>query len=468
MATTQRIGVVAVVLGISLWAVAQNDTATSRTGPAPAFGQTAPVLDPDNPPISGLDEPGLDMRGGTRSFISGGLAVAESGDTNASNEGKQALSSVTHVLGAFDLQRFYAKTDLFAEYFGGGAFYSNATRDVTQLHALGTEGVIRWRTGRFTLRDAFNYLPDGSFSMGAFGGVPGLHLATGGFSMGGLPGLRSFGNESTSAVGLTPRLTNTAVADLVQSVNPRAAFTLAVGFSNAHFFDNTENLINSDQLTAEGGYSYMVGRRDQIAGVYGFQQFRFPQTEGGEIRTHIANFRWSHYISGRMRLVIGAGPQYTTINDLALGLVNRWSVSGRAQLHYKFTRTSVSVGYEKFTGAGSGFFPGTDTQLVRAGLNRPLARTWEFTGDLGYSHNKRLQTQGEGGLPGNSFNNGFVGGILRKHLGREYSVFGAYRFNELTFDRSACGVDSACSNRITHRNIGTIGVEWHPRPLRIE
>ena len=51
--------------------------------------------------------------------------------------------------------------------------------DYSQLHALGVMGVTRWRTGRLTLRDSFSYLPDGNFSIGAFGGVPGLGIATG-------------------------------------------------------------------------------------------------------------------------------------------------------------------------------------------------------------------------------------------------------------------------------------------------
>ena len=185
MAHKRTIPVLLAVLGVSLCAAAQNDSTPERTGPAPALGQTAPVLNPDSPPVSSLDEGGLDMRSASRSFVSYGLSVSESADTNASNElDRQGLSSVTHVLGALDLQRFYAKTDLFAEYVGGGAFYSNVVRKASQLHALGVMGVTRWRTGRLTLRDSFSYLPEGSFSVGAFGGNPGLGIATGGGASG--------------------------------------------------------------------------------------------------------------------------------------------------------------------------------------------------------------------------------------------------------------------------------------------
>ena len=140
MAKTKKIRVLLIVLGMSLYAAAQGDQTSERTGPAPALGQTAPILDPDNPPISGLDEAGLEMRSASRSFVSYGLSASESADTNASNQlgGRQGVSSVTHLLAAVDLQRFYAKTDFFAEYLGGGPIYSSATRDWSQLHAWGS------------------------------------------------------------------------------------------------------------------------------------------------------------------------------------------------------------------------------------------------------------------------------------------------------------------------------------------
>jgi hypothetical protein len=474
MPNMHAIRVVWAVVAISVCAAAQDSSSSERREPVSPLGQTAPILNPDNPPISSLDEPGLDLRSAERSFISYGLSASETADSNASNQlGGQGMSSVTHLLGAFDLQRFYAKTDIFAEYLGGGAFYTNSTRGARQLHAGGFMGVTRWRTGRLTLRDSFSYLPEGSFSVGAFGGMPGLGIATGGGSAGlaggGLPGGHFFGNGQFGSVGLTPRLSNSALVDVVQSLTPRSALTLATGFGNAHFFDNTETLINSDRVLVEAGYSYMLGRRDQIAGVYAFQQFRFPQNAGGQIDGHIVNFRWGHTINGKMNLVVGAGPQHLLIEDPLLGSVSRWSVNGRATLHYRFTRTSIAATYEKFTSTGSGFFAGSDTQAVRMGLTRPLARTWELYSDVGYAHSRRLQSQQQQGEPGNSFNHGFLRLLLRKHINREYSAFAAYRFNDLTFDQKFCDNDpTATCNRISLRHMATIGVEWHPRPRRID
>ena len=471
MAKMRTIRLALLVLGMSVCAAAQDSSQSPpATTPAPAFGQNAPVLDPENPPVTGLDEPGLNLHTATRSFISPAVQVSEAADTNGQDQfGNTQLQSATRVLGALDLQQFWPKSDLFLEYLGGGAFYTNPFY-VRQLQAAGLEAVTRWRTGQLTLRDAFSYLPDGSFSVGAFGALPGLGLATGGMGNGMaggvLPGTQSFGNGQFGAIGDIPRLANTAILDVVQALTPKSAITVAGAFSNAHFFDNPELLINSDEVTVEGGYSHLLARHDQIGVVYAFQLFQFPQETGGQIYNHIVNLRWSHTITGRMSLIAGAGPQYT---DLEVGgNYSHWSVSARVQLRYKLGHASMIASYEKFTSAGSGFFLGADTQAARLAYNRPLGRTWVFYGDLAYSHNSELQVPqvAIGAIGATSYNEGSGGAVLRKHFGRAYDFFAAYRFSELAFNSQVSF--GGPPGRISQRQVGAIGVEWHPTPTRIE
>ncbi len=392
MARMPKIRLALLVFGMCICAAAQTTSqpqTETTPAPAPAFGQNAPVLNPENPPVSGLDEPGLDLHTATRSFISPALQVSESGDTNGANKvGGTALESVTRVLGAFDLQQFWPRSDLFLEYLGGGAFYSSPYK-VKQLQAAGLEAVTRWRTGQVTLRDSFTYLPDGSFSVGTFGGVPGFGLATGGGTNGGLPGAHMFGSGQLGSIGDIPRLANTAIVDAVEAINPVSALTTAFGFSNAHFYDTTNTLLNSDQVTVEAGYSHLISRHDQIGLIYAYQLFQFPENSGGQFYNHIVNLRWKYHVSGRMSLTVGAGPQYTVMEQG--GYANRWSLSARAQLSYKFAHSSLAASYEKFTSTGSGFFAGASTQAARLLYTRPLGRTWDLYGDLSYSHNKKLQ-----------------------------------------------------------------------------
>src|ERR1700730_656337 len=307
MSRTIRLAVL--VFGLGVHAASQNSPqsqAENNQAPVPGFGQTAPVLSPENPPVTGIDSPRLYLPTASRSFFSPSLQLSESADTNAGNQlGQTRVQSVTRVLGAFDLQQFWPRSDLFLEYLGGGAFYANPY-DAKQLQAAGLEAVTRWRTGQVTLRDSFSYLPDGSFQIG-YGGDPGLGLATGGVGTGGagggLPGSHQFGSGQFGSVGNIPRLANTALLDVVQAISPVSAVTMAGGFSNAHFYDDTKTLINSDQITVQAGYSHLVSRHDQIGVIYAFQLFQFPQSSGGEVYNHIVNLRWSHAITGRLSLI---------------------------------------------------------------------------------------------------------------------------------------------------------------------
>jgi len=466
MAKMRTIRWALLVFGISVCVVAQSSS-QSQPAPAPAFGQTAPVLNPENPPVSGLDEPGLELHTATRSFVSPALQVSESADTNGANLlGSTGVESITRVLGALDLQQFWPKSDLLLEYLGGGAFYSSPY-EARQLQAAGLEAVTRWRTGQATLRDAFSYLPDGSFAIGTFGGVPGLGLATGGGTGGlgaGLPGGHLFGSGAFGSVGNIPRLANSAILDGIQAISPRSAITMAGGFSNAHFFDPTNQLINSDELTIEGGYSHVVTARQQIGAVYAFQLFQFPEATGGQFYNHIVNLRWKYRISGRMSLTVGAGPEYTLLEQGSY--LNRWSLSARVLLNYKFAHSLLGVSYEKFTSDGSGFFEGANTQAARLLYTRPLGRTWEFYGDLVYSHNTKIQDSILGVQGADSYNEGSAGAILRKHFGRAYDFIVVYRFSELGFDNPVTLEGSTGST--AQRNVGSIGVEWHPKPTRIE
>ncbi len=459
MSVLRSIRWVLVLLSISLVAAAQ-DSSQYQTAPAPAFGQTAPILNPDNPPLSGLDEPSLEMKTASRSFISPAVQVGESYDSNAAN----ALSGskgerVSNVLGALDLQIFWPKTDLFLEYLGGGVFGDNPYF-VRELQAVGFEGVTRWRTGQVTARDGFSYLPDGSFFAASAGGLPGFGIATGGGIGTGsaLPGLLHFG----TGIGTIPRLSNTGSLDVVQAITPRSAFTLIGAFANAHYFDNTDNLSNSDQTTVEGGYSHLINRHDQLAAVEAFQLFQFPTTSGGEIYNDVFNIRWSHTISGKMSFVGGVGPQWTEVRYVVIS--PNWSVAGRAALRYRFRHTSMLASYEKFTTAGGGIFTGAQTQIAQLTARRPIGRTFDLTAEGGYSHNKRLQAAGS--VNANIYDEGFAGATLRKHLNRTWDIIGAYRFSEAWFDVPVTiGGSTGKTNR---RQIGTIALEWHPKAIRIE
>src|ERR1022692_3513422 len=139
-----------VLCSICICAAAQDTPPSQPTSPAPAFGQNAPILNPENPPLSGLDEPNLELKAMTRSFISPAVQVGESVNSNVLNQLNGSSSgAVSHLIGALDLQKLWPRSDLVLEYLGGAGF-GDSPFYVRQLQAVGLEAVTRWRTGQVT------------------------------------------------------------------------------------------------------------------------------------------------------------------------------------------------------------------------------------------------------------------------------------------------------------------------------
>ena len=107
--------------------------------------------------------------------------------------------------------------------------------------------------------------------------------------------------------------------------------------------------------------------------------------------------------------------------------------------------------------------------MAQLDASRPLSRVWDMFSDFGYSKNTQLQVAGST-VDAGSFTDGFAGVGVHRQFGRNFRGFMSYQFNELGFD-TACPLGAsptgACSNT-SQRQMGSIGVDWTPRPIRLE
>jgi hypothetical protein len=160
----------------------------------------------------------------------------------------------------------------------------------------------------------------------------------------------------------------------------------------------------------------------------------------------------------------------------------RIGVAAQARLRYRFPRTSLDLNYRRFESNGSGLFAGAETDIVQLAAYRPLSRIWTVGVDLGYSRNSRLQpltqlqldTCGGTGQPlcpgtsANIYNSGFAGLAAHRPFGHSFNAFASYQFNYLGFDTSYCSVLEPSCSHIGHRQVISIGLDWIPRPMRID
>ena len=269
---------------------------------------------------------------------------------------------------------------------------------------------ITWKRGQLSLRDSFSYLPEGNFG-GAYGSMGSQGLASlGNTGLGGFWGGSSLGN-----LGLAPRILNVSVADISENLSPKSAITAAGGYAFTHFYgtDTAGNsFIGSSQTSAQVGYNRILTSHTQIALVYGYQGFDFS-VEGTAFHSNIIQGMYGHRISGRMDLLLGAGPQFTLIDTqsavcsdptvpafscqspdtlIPTTIKNKkLGVAAQARLRYQFPKTSMNLTYQHFLTSGSGLFAGADSDIVRLSATRPLSRVWSGFVDIGYSRNSRVQ-----------------------------------------------------------------------------
>ena len=480
--------------------------------PVPAFGPENPVPPvSENPPISAIDQPGLDPHAAPESFLLPGLHFSESVDSNVGNTlGGSSIGSVTRGLGSLTLQKLWKNYDVAMDYIGGVSYYAHTGVGLEQLQQFDIDNRINWKRGQLAIRDSFSYLPEGTFGFGAYGGSGAYNSGLGSLGAGML-GAGAFGGQTSSfltggggaSVGLVPTLTNMGLADVVEELTPKSSVTMAVGYGLAHYYgelispsgpDDNVSFVGSREFTAQFGYDRTLNAKDQVALSYGYQGFDFS-TVGTAFHSNVIQLMYGHRISGRLDFTIGAGPQFThiaateqvctipflTTDDCTTFggtfepyhvKANNIGAAGSVSIRYRFPKTTVSLRYQRYNTSGSGIFAGSLSNIAYLDASRPLNRVWEVFSDLGYSKNTRLQIPGSA-VNASAFTTGYAGVGLHRQFGRSLRGFVSYQFNELAFDTScplvaggSSGIVS-CSN-MSQRQVGSIGLDWTPRPIRLD
>jgi hypothetical protein len=514
------VGMLAVALTGALAPAWAQDNTPAPTGdatqpqqpqePVPAYGQeNAPPPVAENPPLSGLDLPNLEPNSAPISYIKAGATFSESADTNVTNSlGGGQYASITRGLGSLTLQRLWSHYDLAADYIGGVGYYDVHGEGLKSLQQGDIDQKITWKRGQLSLRDSFSYLPEGNF-----GGGYGSTGSEGISSLGTTAFGQFWGGGGLGTLGLASRIINVALADVEESLTPKSSFTAAGGYAITHFYGNDVQtggpFIGTSQMSAQVGYDRLISAHTQLALVYGYQDFNFS-IQGTAFHSHVFEGMYGHRISGRMDFLAAFGPQLTFIDEQSAVCSNpmipiffctlgggqiiptvikdtKIGVAGQARLRYRFPKTSLELSYQRYETSGAGLFAGAESDVARLTAGRPISRVWGIFFDLGFSRNGRIQPLSEeqvkacqatssGGTqtpppcPSNDaavYTYGFLGGGVHRPFGRSWHMFASYQFNELAYDHSFC-VQGATCNRISNRGVFTLGLDWTPRPLRID
>lgn len=461
----------------------------------PAYGQEGtPASGTENPPLTGINLPSLEPNPARRNYFQAGFTLNQSANSNAGAAlGGGEFTSITRGLGSLALHHAHGRYDVGVDYIGGVAEYSLQSVGTQVLQQLDFDQKIAWKRGELSLRDSFSYLPEGDF--GASYGALGSEEIS---SLGNSPFGAFLGGSALGTFGLAPRIVNVSLADVSESLTSRSTFTGEAGYAFTHFygnavsaatsFENTQ-FIGSSQVSAQAAYNRTLTQHTQLALLYGYQDFNFSVT-GLAFHSHVLEGMYGRRITGRMDLLLAAGPQFTRI-DAACSIIdvlsgnahcstgpsgsasgsipdNRLGVAGQFRLRYRFPKTSLDLSYQRSETGGTGLFAGAQSDIGQLSAERRLSRVYSGFADVGYSRNSRLQTFGAlQGVNANTYSYSFAGLGLRRPFGRSLNLFGSYQFNELLFDRSLCAGLPAC-NRISNQSVITFGLDWILRPIRLD
>ena len=171
--------------------------------PAPAFGQETPAAArsvSENPPISAIDQPGLEPHAAPESFLLPGLHFSESADSNPGDTlGGSSFGAVTRGLGSLTLQKLWKNYAVAMDYIGG-VVYDSGGVGLEQLQQFDMDNRINWKRGQLAIRDSVSYLPEGTFGFSAYGGSGAYDSGLGSLGSGML-GSAAFGGQASSFTG---------------------------------------------------------------------------------------------------------------------------------------------------------------------------------------------------------------------------------------------------------------------------
>jgi hypothetical protein len=442
----------------------QDTSSQTSQQPIAPYGQDNPApIVTENPPITGIDTPSLEPHSAPLSYLQPGVTASESVASNGADVlGGSGVVSISRALASMTLQRLWSHYDLALDYVGGVGYYNVAGQGFKALQQMDFQQKVTWKRGELGVRDSFSYLPEGNFG-GAYGALGSQSIS----SLGSTVFSSFWGDESLGTLGLAPRIMNLSMADVSEYLSPKSAVTAAAGYAFTHFYGDDEvtqtQFIGNSEMSGQLGYDRVLSTKTQIALMGGYQGFDFNVTDTA-FHTQIIQAMYGYRISGRMDFLIGAGPQFVHLSYLP---GTRIDVAGRMRLRYQFSKFSTELSYERFVTSGSGFFAGARTDLARLVATRPLSRVWQMSADLGFSRSVRLQPTLTEGIDASSYTYGFAGVALHRAFSHNFYAYASYQFNELAFNASFCNGSAVC-NRISNRNVGTIGFDWTPRPIRLD
>jgi hypothetical protein len=415
---------------------------------------------PDTTPLAGAENLSVGVPLERHSYWAPRLSVLATGDSNPLAGTNTGWVTYETIAGGVDLDKASRNSDLLLTYLGGGTFSNDSGLGNTVFQELGATETLRWRRNTLSFIDEVAYLPESGFGYGGSIGLPGVSVGT--LQPGFAPG-------ETVLTTQGQRISNSFVTQFDRALTGRSSITLVGGYSLLHFFDN--NLLNDADISFQGGYNYLLTRRDSVALLYHFDQLRYAAVSP-RIDNHTVQASYGRRVTGRLAFQVAAGPEISVYPDslLTFGTITTnstahlyWSMN--SALTYQEELTSLGLSYFHGVTGGSGVFIGSLGDQVSGSISRRLSRVATLGANVGYSRNKELNT-GTVASSNQDYDYWFAGASFLKPLTRTVSLNLAYQFQYQESNEGFC-IGVQCGTNFT-RNVISLGINWNARPIPLD
>jgi len=376
--------------------------------------------------------------------------------TNGTNNSD--LISSTYLTGRLGLNRTSGRSQLMLDYLTGGSFSNSPTQSNSGIQSLDISDAHQWGRWSALFGDHFTYTAQSPFGFGGLGGLNNLGVAsnTGGsnpdFRNGFLP------NQSILIDG-SAQISNAGIVETGYAFTPRSSMTLAASYGILDLIGNGYQ--NNSNVTLQGGYNYLLDRKDSIGVFYRYNKLMFTGDIPG-VQDHSVQFTFARRITGHLTFQVGAGPDFEVYNSPLAGpsTVASWTVS--SQVSYQYRRFQTGLNYDHYVTGGSGELRGAETDLVSVNISHALNENWQGTISGGFSRNQSLQ-QTTGNANTISVQSWFANAGASRNFVRYGSLFVSVGVSGQSNLAAIC-TQPACKVNSPGATV-SIGYNWGLRPI---
>jgi hypothetical protein len=438
---------------------------SSVQGNANSSGDNTQLTVPDTRPLAGAQDLTLGSVEDARSFLLPSFSVI----TLAGNDtygtgvaGTPDILSTTFVAGRLGLNKISTSSQFLLDYVAGGSFSNDPTVGDSIAQGLNISETVTMKRWTLLLADRFYYVSDSLFGYGGLGGIDKLGVGLGsgaGTSTGLSPTLSPTG--SIYLTGL-PRVDNGGVGQLSYDISRRAKLTI-LGADQLEDFKHSE-LQNSNEISVQAGYDYMLSRLNSIGFMYRFDDFNFaviPQA----IHDHTAEILFARRVTGRLTWQVGAGPSVQEYVNPVSGAGTVVAPTVFTGVLYRLRNTSFGASYMHGLSSGSGLFPGAEADVFAGQARHAFGKSWSLSVNGGYARNAALRETSTT-ASGLALNTWFVNTTLSRIFVAYGSLFISYNASGQSSLSTVCTLPG-CKLGATV-NTGSIGYTWGLRPIFLE